>query len=82
MDSGLLSRSRTFTTVRIYMQPDSQRAVKTWKQTLTCCSRTYIFVAAICPELIETWVSESFDSLVGHSLRPTISRSKGNMRRF
>ncbi len=64
------------------MQPDSQRAVKTWKQTLTCFSRTDIFVAAMCPEVIETWVSEAFDSSVGHLLRPTISRSKGNMRRF
>ena len=41
--------------------------INTWKQILTCCSRTDIVVAAICPEwfkLIETWVSKSFDSSV------------------
>ena len=55
-----------------------------WKHTLTCCSRTDIVVAAICPEwfkLIETRVSESFDSSVG-CLRLTTSRSKENMRKF
>ncbi len=58
--------------------------INTLKQLLTCCSRTDIVVAAICPEwfkLIETWVSEFFDSSVG-DLRLTISRSKENMRKF
>ena len=41
--------------------------VNTRKQMLTCCSRTDIVVAAICPEwfkLIETWVPEPFDNSV------------------
>lgn len=55
-----------------------------WKQTLTRYSCTDLVVAVICPKwfkLIETWVSECFDSLVGQ-LRLRISRSKVNMRKI